>query len=103
MNVSIITKQPEYDYRFISYLAKEIFSKQILAQSSVYKTTGKTHKFLALDAERYSFIERIFNERTNGNKNRMQALSTHMQKICTIARKQGLFSFKLIQKRYGQP
>lgn len=87
MNVSPITGQAEYDYRFISYLLNEIFSNETLVRSAVYQSnTSRNRKFDTLDQEKFSFIRNVYGERTKNDKNRFQNLSTHINKKCTFLR-----------------
>lgn len=84
MNSSPITNQAEYDYRFISYLIGEVFSRKTLEQSAVY-SSNKTGKFNSLDKDQYSFVLDIFKERTS-DKKRLQELPSHINKKCNALR-----------------
>lgn len=87
MNSSVITGQTDYDYRFISYLISEVFSKDVLSQSAVYQSRQfKNHKFLKFDQNKLSFVQDVFGERTANDKKRFQELSKHINKRCTILR-----------------
>lgn len=85
MNTSVINNQSEYDYRFISYLIDEVFSRETLARSAVYQPhhSGKFHTF---NEHLYLFVEDIFKERTKNDRKRFQDMSKHINKRCTLLR-----------------
>lgn len=86
MNSNPITNQTEYDYRFLSYLLTEVFSKETLSQSAVYQLQSRKHKFHLLDGNRYSFVENLFKERTGNDKKRLKGLPAHINKRCNTLR-----------------
>lgn len=57
MNNSVVTKGPDFDYRFLVYLLNEVFEKTILGKSSVYQTKNRNHKYSELDKEKLAFVE----------------------------------------------
>lgn len=87
MNSSLITNQAEYDYRFLTYLVSEVFTKDTLAQSAVYQAgSPENHKFHTLDKLKFSFVESVFKNRTVNDKKRFQELSNHLNKRCKMVR-----------------
>lgn len=88
MNASVITNQPDYDYRFITYLLNEVFTHETLARTALYRShTHGPRKFQSLDENKYSFVQNVFKERTKNDKNRFDKLSDHINKRCTIIRR----------------
>lgn len=85
MNASLISNQPEYDYRFVSYLLTEVFSKETLSESAAYESNRK-HKFRNLEGNHFSFVEDVFEERTGNDKKRFAVLSIHINKKCNALR-----------------
>lgn len=86
MNTSFITNNADYDYRFISYLITEVFSKENLAESAVYKPGSVKHKFNSLDQTKLTFVEDVFKERTGNETKRTQELPNLINKKCKILR-----------------
>lgn len=87
MNYSAITKQPDYDYRFITYLLNEVFTHETLARSAIYRSsTHAQRKFQNLDEKKYCFVQNVFTERTENDKNRFEKLLDHINKRCSVIR-----------------
>lgn len=83
MNASIITNQPDYDYRFTSYLLNQVYTNEILVNSAVYQSQqNKNRKFRALSGEKFEFIQDVFKERVKNDKKRMDELSKLINKKC---------------------
>lgn len=59
MNKSVVTNAEAYDYRFVLYLLNDVFDKETLARSAVYKANSKAGKFDQLDQTKLKFIEGI--------------------------------------------
>lgn len=57
MNQSPVTNVEDFDYRFVVYLLNEVFEKEVLAQSSVYKNNSKSRKYQELDKTKLEFVE----------------------------------------------
>lgn len=59
MNNSLITREADFDYRFLVYLLNDVFQKETLARSSVYITKNKDHKYADLEEEKLAFVEGV--------------------------------------------
>lgn len=80
MNLSPITNQPEYDYRFVVYLLTEVFGNETLLKSSAYAKQSSSHKYQNLDQVKLAFVRDVFGERVGKTGKRLSQLTSLVSK-----------------------
>lgn len=86
MNVNVLQRCREHDYSFVCRLIQNVFSEEALRNSTSSDRNWTKTAYARLDDAKYNFVEDVFRERVENNRDRLGMLPKFINMRCAALR-----------------